>query len=268
MGKVTNAMVTQYVEKHIGSFHDSRAASLKGLRLDRILKRKNPYLFRARNMNDAHDLVKAVLDAHLSSQEEAIFGDFLEGLAKFVCERAYGGGKSSAEGIDLEFDKDGVHYLVSVKSGPNWGNSRQVKKMRDDFVTAAKVLRTSKSSMNVVAINGCCYGRDAKPQKRGYDKLCGQRFWSFISGNDDMYTDIIVPLGHRAKERNDAFKLEYDRIVNRFTEEFTRDFCCDHLVDWDKLVRFNSSKEAPARKRAAKTGTIKKTARSAKSLVS
>ena len=31
-------------------------------------------------------------------------------------------------GIDLEFDKDGVRYIVTIKSGPNWGNSSQIGK--------------------------------------------------------------------------------------------------------------------------------------------
>jgi hypothetical protein len=48
-------------------------------------------LFKAKNQNTAHDLVKTILDAHLSSQEEGIFGGFLEELAIFICERVYGG---------------------------------------------------------------------------------------------------------------------------------------------------------------------------------
>ncbi|GBE26604.1 modification methylase DpnIIB [bacterium BMS3Bbin03] len=46
------------------------------------------------------------------------------------------------------------------------------------------------------------YGRDNKPDKGEYQKLCGQRFWTFLSGDDLLYTDIIEPLGHKAKEKN------------------------------------------------------------------
>ncbi|MCB1935052.1 MAG: hypothetical protein KDF59_03835 [Nitrosomonas sp.] len=31
-------------------------------------------------------------------------------------------------------------------------------------------------------------------------KYCGQQFWEFISGTSNLYTDIIEPLGHEAKE--------------------------------------------------------------------
>jgi len=74
--------VVGFVEENIGEFHKRRADSLRKLKLSKILKRKNPYLFKAKNINDAHDLVKLILDAHLSSQEETIFGEFLEIVKK------------------------------------------------------------------------------------------------------------------------------------------------------------------------------------------
>ena len=73
--------VRNYVEANIGNFHSKRLQRLETLKLSEILKRKNPYLFKAKNILTAQDLVKTLLDAHLSSQEETIFGDFLEGLA-------------------------------------------------------------------------------------------------------------------------------------------------------------------------------------------
>jgi hypothetical protein len=234
--------VVTFVEQNIGEFHSRRIASLRSLRLKQVLKRKNPYLFKAKYIQDAHDLVKLLLDAHLSSQEETIFGEFLEKLAIFVCSQVYGGRKSSAEGIDLEFRQGETLYLISVKSGPNWGNSSQVKRMVDNFKKAQRILRTGQNNIRVQAINGCCYGIDQQPDKGDYLKLCGQAFWEFISGNERLYLDIIEPLGHRARERNQAFQQEYARIVNLFTQEFIQDFCADGAIDWEKLVRFNSGK--------------------------
>jgi hypothetical protein len=82
-------------------------------------------------MESAGELVKQILDAYLSSQEETVFGDFLESLAIYVCSETYGGRKSATEGIDLDFEREGKRYIVSIKSGPNWGNSSQIKKMLD-----------------------------------------------------------------------------------------------------------------------------------------
>src|SRR3989344_2528158 len=130
MNKLNLPDVTDYVSKNIGGFHDARLKSLAGLELNKILLRKNPYIFKAKNILTSEALVKQILDAHLSSQEETIFGGFLEELAIFICGKVYGGTKSAAEGIDLEFLKNRVKYIVAIKSGPNWGNSSQIKRMK------------------------------------------------------------------------------------------------------------------------------------------
>jgi len=239
MAKVAKKYIVEFIESNIQSFHERRLENLQRLRLENILKRKNPYLFKAKALNTAQDLVKTILDAHLSSQEEGIFGDFLEELALFICGRVYGGRKSSAEGIDLEFDKDGVRYIISIKSGPNWGNSRQVARMRDDFKKAKRILGTNITGVRVIAVNGCCYGKDNSPDKGDYLKYCGQRFWEFISGDENLYIEIIEPLGHKAKERNEKFLEEYAKVINRFTREFAYEYCAqDGSILWKKLVKF------------------------------
>ncbi|TDA66685.1 MAG: cytosolic protein [Chloroflexi bacterium] len=232
--------VVAFVEVNVGDFHKRRADSLAKLQLVKILKRKNPYLFKAKNVTTAHDFVKNLLDAHLSSQEEAIFGEFLEQLAIFVNAKVYGGRKSTAEGIDLEFSCDGIEYIVAIKSGPNWGNSSQIKKMKESFSKAIRIKKTGNRGVNIQSINGCCYGIDNHPEKDGYTKLCGQRFWEFISGNQDLYVQIIEPLGHKAKEKNEEFLVEYGRIINVFEAEFLHNYCPDGRINWEKLVRLNS----------------------------
>ena len=217
MGKFLQEEIIRFIEPNIQQFHTRRLENLLSLQLKKILSRKNPYLFKAKNQNTAHDLVKTILDAHLSSQEEAIFGEFLEELAVFICRGIYGGKKSSAEGIDLEFEKDGTSYIVSIKSGPNWGNSRQIARMRDDFRRAKRIRGTNTKGIRSVAVNGCCYGKDNNPDKGDYLKLCGQRFWEFISGDENLYTDIIEPLGYKAKEKNDQFQAEYAKVINKPT---------------------------------------------------
>src|SRR5690606_24913117 len=99
---------------------------------------------------------------------------------------------------------------------PNWGNSRQIKKMISDFNMARKTLRTSNSKINVVAINGCCYGKDNRAEKNGiYYKYCGQEFWEFISGDETLYLKLIEPLAHKAHERNQEYMESYSRIINK-----------------------------------------------------
>lgn len=233
--------VVDYVEKNIGLFHQRRLQCLERIELHQILKRKNPYLFKSKDISTSEALVKTILDVFLSSHEETIFGEFLEGLAIFICGKIYGGRKSSAEGIDLEFEKENIKYIVTIKSGPNWGNSGQINKMRTDFKKAKKILGTNAPKMNIVAVNGCCYGRDNQPDKGDYLKYCGQKFWEFISGNENLYIQIIEPLGHKAKERNKEFVESYTVLINKFTFEFAKDFVENGKINWEAIVRFNSS---------------------------
>lgn len=229
-----------YVENNISSFHIKRLQSLEKLKLKKILQRKNPYLFRAKNIFTAQDLVKELLDAFLQSQEETMFGGFLENLAIFICEKIFDGKKSTLIGIDLEFEREDVLYLVEIKSGPNWANSSQTKKMRDNFKHAIEL--RSKSNKKVVAVNGCCYGQEKQTHKDGYLKICGQEFWEFISGNNNLYLEIIEPLGHKAKQKNEEFYAAYCQIINQFTAQFMVDFCKNGVIDWEILIKFNSEK--------------------------
>jgi hypothetical protein len=108
--------VRQYVNDNIDDFHRRRKQILSLLTLSTLLK-KNPYLFRAKNITKASELVEGTMSAFLSSSEEKLFGDFLEGLAIFVAEKTTGGHKSSSQGVDLEFISDNTHYIVPIKSG-------------------------------------------------------------------------------------------------------------------------------------------------------
>ena len=131
--------IANYVEKNIGEFHKARITKLQSINLKALLSRKNPYLFKAKNIVTAGQMVESLASAYMSSAEESIFGNWMEGIAKFVAEKVYAGYKSAAEGIDLEFDKEGVHYFVSVKSGPSWSNSTSMKEQKQQFRTAVKV---------------------------------------------------------------------------------------------------------------------------------
>ncbi|MCU0449998.1 MAG: cytosolic protein [Bernardetiaceae bacterium] len=242
MTKLNLADVTRYVEENIGVFHAKRLQSLDKLKLESILKRKNPYLFRAKYMLTSEQIIRGLLDAYISSNEETIFGDWMEGLAIFINAQVFDGKKSGIPGVDLEFEHDHIRYIIAIKSGPNWGNSSQIKKMEADFNSARKVLRTSGAKVNVVAVNGCCYGRDNHPDKGSYQKLCGQRFWEFISGDPELYIKIIEPLGHLSREKNESFMQAYAQAINRFVVEFAKDFCnAQGAIDWPKLVAFNSA---------------------------
>ncbi len=244
MGPVKLEDVAAYVEKNIGAFHKARIKKISDLSLGKILKGKNPYLFKAKDTKSADELIRFILDAFLSSGEETMFGNFLEELAIFINGEVYGGQKAGIPGIDLDFVKDGKRYLVSIKSGPVWGNAQAVDKMVQNFNSARRTLLTSGGYRGSIEfVNGCCYGVDDSPLKpKGYYKYCGQRFWSFISGSETLYEELIVPLGHGAKEWNDQIRGIYEATRTRLIEELHAAglILKDGSVHWRKLVQITS----------------------------
>ena len=261
--------VQDYVEANIGAFHEKRLATVKNRKLDDVLKRKNPYLFRAKNQT-VIQLVYGIMDAFLSSQEETLFGDFLEGVATFVASNVFDARKPNVDefrGIDLVLQKESKSYIIEIKSGPNWGNSSQVQRMLTHFKEAAGIMQSRFPDQKIIAVNGCMYGKDRSPQKTGriksagkpdeimpYWKLCGQDFWFFISDNRDLYTDIIQPLGYRSKQRNGEFQEAYDNFINNLVYEFLSKYRnSDGSVAWERLTQFVSQSDAP--EKVAKLGT-------------
>ncbi|MEW5873143.1 MAG: PmeII family type II restriction endonuclease [Chloroflexota bacterium] len=232
--------VHNYCDSNLADLHDRCLNILKELQFE-ILLTEDSYLFKARSNSIASSLITSLLDSFLSDAEEKLFGDFLEGLAIFIAGMTCGGHKSTAPGVDLEFVHKDIHYIVSVKSWPNWGNSSQQSKLEQDLKNAVARVKQSRRGTNVQPVLGICYGKTRTSYLRGYMKVVGQNFWYLISENEHLYTDIIEPVGYRAKEHNEAFLMKKNALVNRFTGEFIGKFCDPNgVIDWVKLVEFNS----------------------------
>lgn len=160
----------------------------------KVIAGKNPFLFRARVESDANLLATMMIDAFISSSEETMFGNVLEAIAVAVCSHAKGGRKSSAANIDLEYDEDGVRTIVQVKSGPNWGNSRQRSKLVDDFRSATRVLRQG-GNLQVRAVEGVCYGPSSTKDLGSHVRLIGNNFWYDISGWNGTANRVLRIVG-------------------------------------------------------------------------
>ena len=65
MRPITQREIVDYVEANIQTFHQRRLDNLQKLKLMNVVKRKNPYLFKAKNINAASEFVKTILDPTL-----------------------------------------------------------------------------------------------------------------------------------------------------------------------------------------------------------
>lgn len=122
--------VIEAISKALEDFYTSVIASMDKLNITKVMSRKNPYLYRAKAVSSAADIVDGVLSAFVSSSEETIFGNcFFEPLAI----AASGGQKSIAEGIDLEIDSGTTRVAVAVKSGTSVFNADSKKRQEENF---------------------------------------------------------------------------------------------------------------------------------------
>ena len=253
MTKLNYIEINNYITENVMKpFYEIRLEKLSKLNLNTILKRKNPYLFKAKNIETSGEFVRYIFDAYLSSQEETMFGNLLEQLAIFVCEKTFNG-KKAIEGVlksvDLEFERDNKYYIVGIKSGIYWGNKDQIDRMKSNFKVAKIVLKRNGITKEIVSVNGCIYGKDNKPFKvdtkseLSYYKICGQEFWELISGDNELYKNIILPLDKEAKKRSDNFKEAYAEKSNEMIREFSDNFLTKKgSIDWEKMIDFVSKK--------------------------
>ncbi|MBI3419481.1 MAG: cytosolic protein [Proteobacteria bacterium] len=247
-----SAPLMKKIDKYISStiateFHDKRLAKISEIKLSKIVGRKNPYLLRAKNCLTAHDAIKSMLEAVLSSSEETIFGNYLEKIAIYVCEQVFHGRKSGIKGIDLEFEKNRKKYVISIKSGPNWGSASQREKLADQFNKARATLRTSggNKKTEIIFVEGVCYGKQPITHKASHVQYYGKDFWELISGNPNLYKDIIKPLGESAKKRNEDFLVRYSEVMNALSVAFIKDFCDKSgKILWPKLMEYVSKNRA------------------------
>lgn len=108
--------VVQAIATALETFYGTLIEKIDGLNIQKVMKRKNPYLYRAKAMESASEIVESVLTAFVSSSEETIFGNcFFEPIAI----AASGGNKALAEGIDIMIQDNEANVIsaIAVKSG-------------------------------------------------------------------------------------------------------------------------------------------------------
>ena len=207
----------------------------------KVMKRKNPYLYRAKAMENASEIVESVLSAFVSSSEETIFGNcFFEPIAI----TASGGNKALAEGIDIMIQDNDANtiYAVAVKSGPSVFNADSKKRQEQNFIAASKLAQQTKARYE--AYIGYCYGKKKESghgKPKMYQELAGKRFWEELTGDENFYIKIVEFMGTLPEQYVASYKESYNKAFNRLVREFSNDFCKkDGSIDWEKLVEFNS----------------------------
>lgn len=219
-------------------FYTSLTKTLDTIDVDKILKRKNPYLYRAKGINNASQIVDGILSAYVSSSEETVFGNtFFEPLAVAVS----GGQKAVTEGIDITVDKDNTIYSIAVKSGTSVFNADSRKRQEQNFQSAQKRAQQAKKAFFPVVGYGYGKKKTIAGKEKFYKEIAGKDFWFWLTGDENFYTKIAAYMGTRPNEYAKKFEEAYNKAENRMIRQFTIKYCNeDGSINWDALITFNS----------------------------
>lgn len=244
LAKINPKRLGSLIERCLDDFYKRRLKNLEKLQLRTVLKRKNPYLFKALATEKASELVQRMMEAYVSSSDEGIFGDaFFEQIARNLPTLT----SSHATGMDLTVEDKKSIRVYALKSGPNPFNASQKERQNTEFLELkSRLMKLHKQFDPVLAY---AYGTKTKPSsgKRIYRESAGQAFWEEITGDPDFYLKLIRLMKDIPMKRKEEHKSAWDAALNRFTKEFIEDFCFqDGHIDWEKLTQFSSGKEPPA----------------------
>lgn len=249
---LTSEELKKLIRERLDIFYDRRINKLSELDLWNTLKSKNPYLFRATGVGTVGEIVEELLQAYLSSSDEGIFGNaFFEHIAKKVA----GGVDTNEVGLDAIIETETEYTALQIKSGPNWGNADQQKRLKQNFQAAKDSFPSKKIEKEFKAVLGICYERTkGEPNNERIHAIrSGQAFWEQITGDSNFYLDLLhfmedYPYGHRHD-----YKVAWDKAVNRFIKKFSDDFADeDGNINWNKILEINSGKNPPKKPRQKK----------------
>ena len=250
------AKIISAVATAVENFYTNLINSLNSLKIQKVISRKNPYLFRAKDMKSAPHIIEVILSAFVSSSEETIFGNvFFEPIAKAAGQ----GNMALAEGIDVMIHRDNTVYAIAVKSGTSVFNSSSKKKQEQNFLAGKKLADLNKAQYNPII--GYGYGKK-RPSSKGlpkiYKELAGQKFWEELTGDENFYLKLIDYMKSEPEKYFKKFEDAYDKATNKLINEFTTQFCLpDGSINWKKIVEFNSGN--PPQIKESKSKKLKKT---------
>ena len=208
-----------------------------------IFFRSNPFLLRSRSETNVRRVAVSIVSTHLTKSAQTVFGRKIEEIAIAICKHAKGGRKSGITGIDLEYDVHQTRFLVSIKSGENWGNSSQRKALVRNFNSARQVLGQNKA-ISVRCVEGVCSGRSHDIDLGTHRKVVGADFWYGISGWKGSMQKVMEIIGAHAN--NGLMEVQNnaaDEIVTFLRAHGVVDK--NSSVNWNRLLAVITEQKEP-----------------------
>ncbi len=200
----------------------------------------NPFLLRilagGMGFSSAEDVVRWMVQQRLERGMVTSFGTALEKVALVF------GETTGAEGADMMLTRDGRHYYIQVKSGPN-----TVPKDLADR-TSELLQSVQRRNRGSVALFGMCYGNPDRVSgivrtHIKVDYYIGKEFWSFISGEEGCIEEIFAIAAEVGDSYEDSSGKTFHEVVEEKIDELTEEFhqtYGDGPEMWDRILEKNS----------------------------
>jgi hypothetical protein len=201
----------------------------------------NPFLIRLlaneMHLRDAGAIVHWLVAQRLERGTVTSFGIALQQAAKVFSEG------TGVEGADILKTKDGRHYHIQVKSGPNTVPKDMAVRITELLQAAQRRNRGS------VGLFGMCYGSPEQvsgivKKYIGVDPLVGREFWEFISDDPGCIGEIYAIAGHVGRTFRDTSGQSLSEVLEHKIADLEMEFRTLYGENdsqmWDNLLTRNS----------------------------
>jgi hypothetical protein len=199
--------------------------------------KRNPFVYAAFGLTDAREWADRVLADMLSSSAEGLMGNWMEEVARIICD-----GTKPGSGVDLQRDRaDGVVELYAIQSTTNTKNAGGRRSDIQGMEAAAGALRAQRRHVDMFV--AYLFGRKTTTQLGHITHLSSAEFWERLTGDEAFLQGLLsactvmssLYVGGSAADRARVS----DEAAHLFGDASGR-------IDWGKvlLLRRPSSKRA------------------------
>jgi len=206
----------------IDDYYSNKIERIKKINPKSVISRSNP-IYNILTEREKRLRAERLLSEYMITSDKTALGNYLESLALKICNYCFNGIKSSADKIDVEYQKpvkeDIIDIILSIKSNMHSLNSSSKRTQIKAFREAVKRKKSNNTNnTKIECIIGCCFGETPKNQtNKEYKIVCGKDFWYLISDNQYIHDYIIWKTNQLVEEREST--EEYNIIFAKKVQE-------------------------------------------------
>lgn len=212
-----------YVERVIDEFLEKQYENVRKLDLDHL--DINVLLIKALGFSDAEEAIEFYLYQRVTRSVVTSWGT---GALEKICKIAGSQDVPQKENVsvsgkafDVKKETEDETYYIQIKSGPNTMNVGMVESLND------MITRIEQKHEDATGMLGMTYGKSSqvsnqiKGNLNNFEEkaMSGKEFWSFLSGEESYYMDLIGQIDQISAEFEEEFNKTFLELVNQKEEE-------------------------------------------------